>query len=352
MPSILDVFDGSGYTCAELTTGINKLPYVPGRLGRGGLFAHKGVSTTVVMVERHKGKIALIPTKTRGSGQTTKRSAEKRDLRPFSIPHIPSSDTLLADSIQNVRAFGTSDRLEAINTKVQEVLVGLRRDQEITHEYHRIGAIQGVVLDADGTSEIFDFFSEFNITREQIDFALDDDLTKVKLKCDAVYRAIEGSLGAVPFTGVTAQVGDGFWDSLISHPAVEKAFDKYQEGAHLRNLQRDQVNGEPVRAFEFCNIRFENYRGRIGDVPFIPHLEAAFYPTGVPELFTHYSAPADYMETVNTIGQPVYVKQERMKFDRGVEFEAQSNPAMICTRPETLIQGITAIAAQVEEEAA
>lgn len=350
MSSILDVFDGSGYSCAELTAGINKLPYVPGRLGRGGLFAPKGVSTTVVMVERQKGKIGLIPTKTRGSGQTTKRSAEKRDLRPFSIPYIPYSDSLLADDVQNVRAFGQSDRLEAINTKVQEKLAGLRRDHEITHEYHRIGAIQGIVLDADGVTEIFDFFDEFDITEEEIDFELDDELTKVKMKCDQVFRAIESALGAVPFNGVTAQVGNGFWDSLVNHPAVEKAFERFQEGAHLRNLQHTMEGGEVVRRFEFCNITFENYRGRVGNVPFIPHKVARFYPTGVPDLFAHYSAPADYMETVNTIGQPVYVKQERMKFDKGVEFESVSCPAMLCTRPEVLIKGTTELAPEVEPE--
>ena len=346
MPTILDVFDGSGYQAAELTAAINKLPFVPSRLGSSGLFQHKGVSTTVVMVERKKGKIALIPTKTRGSGGTTKKSAEKRDLRPFSIPHVPYSDDLLADSLQNVRAFGSSDKLEAINVLTNEKLEGLRRDHEITHEYHRIGAIQGRVLDADGSTEIFDFFTEFNITEVAVDFELDDELTKVKLKCEEVWAKIQEQLGAVPFTGVTAQVGSGFWKSLITHPAVEKAFERYQESSHLRTLHRDE---QKVQRLEFCDITFECYRGKVGSVPFIPNTVARFYPTGVPELFIHHSAPADYIETVNTIGQPVYAKQERMKFDKGIEFESQSNPAIICTRPEVLLKGTTVLPLDVEE---
>jgi hypothetical protein len=44
------------------------------------------------------------------------------------------------------------------------------------------------------------------------------------------------------------------------------------------------------------------------------------------------------METVNTMGIPYYAKQERMKYDRGVELESQSNPIMLNTLPEAVIK--------------
>jgi hypothetical protein len=344
--NILDIFDGTGYKVADLTTAINKLPYVPSRLGASGLFTPKSVSSLVVMVERRKGKISLLPVKPRGSGESTKRPAEKRDIRPFAIPHIPHGDSLMADDIQGVRAFGSADKLETINEKVTDVLAGLRANHEITHEYHRIGAIQGRVLDADGSTEVFDFFTEFNITETEVDFALDDDQTNVKARCEEVIRRIEDQLGGVPHSGVACYCGNGFWDSLIQHPKVERAFEKQMDGAFL--CERQIQDG--VRRLEFGGITFENYRGSVGSIRFIPHLVARFVPMGVQDLFHHYSAPADYIETVNTMGQPVYVKQERMKFDKGIEFESQSNPAIICTRPEVLIKGTTEAAADVIEE--
>lgn len=339
MPNILDVFSADGYSVGDLTASINKLPYVPGRLGQSGLFPFKGITTTVVMLERKKGKISLIPSMARGGGGTSKRPSEKRDLIPFAVPHLPYSDSLLAHEIQGVREFGTESRLEAINKKVNEKLEGMRRDHEVTHEYHRVGAIQGLVLDADGSTPIIDLFNAFSISRQTVDFELDDSNTKVKLKCTAVRRLIEDQLGGVPFTGITAQVGNGFWDALVTHDSVVAAYERQQDGDFLRRDQRAQSIAE----FEFCGILFQNYRGQVGSVPFIPNDEAAFYPEGVPELFEHNGAPADYTETVNTIGKPVYAKQEPMKFGKGIEFESQSNPAMLCSRPEVLIQGTSAL---------
>lgn len=335
MGTILDVFNGSAYGMVELTTAINRLPYVPGRLGQLGIFRVQGVSTTSVAIERKSGNIGLIPTKTRGGGGTTKKHAEKRDIRPFLIPHCPLDDTLLADDIQGVRAFGTSDVMEAVNTKVTDKLDGLKRDHNITQEYHRIGAIQGNVLDADGSTSIYNLFTEFGISETVIDFNLDSSATDVKKVATGVRRQIESVLGAVPFTGIVCECGDAFWDALVNHDAVKTAFERWQFGEMLRT---DQRVGSGV--FIFCDIAWHNYRGQVGDIPFIPTDNARFFPTGVPDLFLEHYAPADFIETVNTIGLPYYAKQERMKFDKGIEFHSQSNPAMLCTRPEVLIKGV------------
>ena len=53
--------------------------------------------------------------------------------------------------------------------------------------------------------------------------------------------------------------------------------------------------------------------------------KAYFYPTGVPNLFTTVFAPADYVETVNTMGLPRYVKQYTMQNDKGVHMDTQMN---------------------------
>ncbi|MCB1718608.1 MAG: major capsid protein, partial [Candidatus Competibacteraceae bacterium] len=66
--------------------------------------------------------------------------------------------------------------------------------------------------------------------------------------------------------------------------------------------------------------------------------EAYVVPRNVPGLFITRFAPADYMETVNTMGLPIYSKSEPMKMNRGIEMEAQSNPIHLCTRPNAVIK--------------
>jgi hypothetical protein len=73
---------------------------------------------------------------------------------------------------------------------------------------------------------------------------------------------------------------------------------------------------------------------------FIAQDEARFFPTGVPELFLTRFAPADYTETVNSIGYPRYAKQYPMPNGKGINLEVQMNAISLCTRPEVLRQGV------------
>jgi len=66
--------------------------------------------------------------------------------------------------------------------------------------------------------------------------------------------------------------------------------------------------------------------------------DAYLFPMGSPGLFVTYFAPADYVETVNTIGLPRYAKQEAMKMDKGIDIETQTNPLCLCTRPRTVVK--------------
>jgi hypothetical protein len=50
-------------------------------------------------------------------------------------------------------------------------------------------------------------------------------------------------------------------------------------------------------------------------------------------------APADYIETVNTMGLPRYVKQYPMPNDKGIHIDTQMNVLSFCTRPLALLNG-------------
>jgi hypothetical protein len=62
------------------------------------------------------------------------------------------------------------------------------------------------------------------------------------------------------------------------------------------------------------------------------------FPLGTVDTFGTYFAPADFNETVNTLGQPLYAKQEPRKFERGTDLHTQSNPLPMCHRPGVLVK--------------
>jgi hypothetical protein len=250
------------------------------------------------------------------------------------IPSIPVNGAVLADDVQGVRAFGSEDAIEAVADVVNDKLALMKESLEVTKEYHRIGAIQGVTYDADGTTVIYDFFDEFDLTEEEFEFDFSEE-NNVKLNSLAIQRYIEDILGGTTYTGIKCLCGSEFFDQLVTCAEVKAAYDRWKEGQHLR----DSGFRQP---FEYADIMFEEYRGSVGNVAFIEPDVARFYPEGVPDLFEEIYAPAPFMETVNTKGLPMYAKKEPMKWDLGVELHAQTNPLIMCNRPQVLVKGTIA----------
>ncbi len=327
--SVLDAFNSNAFKTLSLTNALNKLPFAPSRIGQMGLFTPRGITDTSVILEERSGTLSLLPSKARGTpGSASAEPARK--ARNFTVPHIPHDDLILASDVQDVRRFGSEDEKEGITQVVNDRLTIMRQRHEITHEFLRAGCISGSILDGDGSTVLVDLFTEFNVTETVVDFLLGTAGTKVRLKCLAVKRAVEDALGNTTFDHVHVLCHKVFFDALISHADVEKAYERFQDGAFLRN--------DPRSGFEFAGLIFEEYRGKIGGQEYITSGDARAFPVGSLNLFIEHFAPADFIEAVNTVGLPVYAKQQRMDFDRGILLHTQSNPLPMCANPAVLIR--------------
>jgi hypothetical protein len=330
---MLDVFNGDAFSVVSLTDAIIKAPYKPGRIGALGLFGSSGITTTTATVEMKDGRLSLIPVTPRGGPGST-IGAQKRTARAFAVPHLERDSTVLADEVQNVRAFGSENTTEAVQQLVNERLADLRAMHEVTLEHLRAGAIKGQVLDSDGSTVILDLFTEFGVSQQSFDIDLGSSVFDVRSQCVAIQRLSEAVLGAEMVTGYRALCGDDFFDALISCDAVKETL-KYQESALLRADIR--------KGFEFGGITWENYRGRVGAVDFFPTDEAYVIPEGT-SIFKTYFAPADYEETVNTLGLPVYAKQvpDPSGLNKYRRINTQSNPLCLNLRPDAVIKVVGA----------
>ena len=334
--SMLDIFATDAYNVTALTAAINKAPYKPQRLGAMGLFEQKGISTLTAVIEDRQGRLSILPTAPRGSEPTSDKEPI-RTSRQIPLAHIPANDSVLADEVQDVRAFGEESVLETVAGKVNDKLIKLRRNHEVTQEYHRVGAIQGQVLDADGSTVLTDLFTLFGITETHITFdwrvATAQD---IQITCLSVIRDMEDALGADTYDQIYAFCGNDFFDELIHNAFVQSAYKWYQENSVFARQVQSQRQG-----FMYGDIMWINYRGSVGSRLFVPTDDCRFIAGGVPELFQQYFGPADFVETVNTVGLPIYAKQEPKRFGKGIDIHTQSNPLTICTRPQTLIRGRT-----------
>lgn len=335
---MLDIFNSDAFGVVPLTDAINSLKFVPGRIGTLGLFNETGISTLSVSIEEKGGILSLVaPTPRGGPGVTIDKA--KRTLRVLSVPHFEINDAIMADEVQGVRAWGSESEVETVQGKVAERGLIHTQSMAATQEYARIGAIKGIITYADSTT--LSLYTAFGVS-QAAERAW--DLTNgspaagaVRKTCAAVIRQMATALDGLPFSGINALCGDAFFDDLIANTEVRATYLQTQEASELRSAY--VAGGQSYGSFTFGGITFENYRGYVGSTSFINTDKAHFFPVGVPGLFRTYFAPADYEETVNTIGQRLYAKQYLMPNGKGRSFDVQMNALDICTRPAVLLQG-------------
>lgn len=330
----MDIFNDDAFGVVQLTKAIEDVPSQPNRIAQLGIFEEDGISTTAISIEKQGSKITLVPSAPRGStGDVLKR--EKRQMISLNCIHLPQRDAINADEVQNVRAFGSESDVETMQRVMSKRLRTMRRNIDTTIEYQRMGAIKGQVIDADGVTVLEDLHQRFGTSPAEFNMILGNAGTKVKQKVVEVKRRQRHALGGLGFSGQRVLCSSSFFDALVGHAAVEKAYDRYLNGEFLRS---DQTK----TGFYFAEVFWEEYDGAVGDIDFIEDGTAWMIPEGVADLFVTNYAPADYNETVNTLGQAYYVKQEPKAMNKGIDIEAQSNPIHICTRPQVPVKLLAA----------
>lgn len=337
----MDIFNQDAFSMISLTEAINKQDFQPRYLSSKGLFLPRRVRTEAIAIEEKDGVLGVIQTSERGAPLDTANKG-KRKIRDFRTPRIAKQDTIRASEIANIRAFGSETEFVQVQAEVSDRLngpSGLMRQVEMTWENLRLGAVQGIVLDADG-STVYDWFSEFSVTQAtEIDFDLDAASPAsgaVRKKCNQVVRNMMGAAkGAwVPnSTYIEALCGDNFWDDLTSHTEVRATYLNTQQAADLRNDV-----GMAYESFRYGGINWVNYRGTDdGSTIAINTDKAKFYPVNAPGAFVEAFSPGEFFDTINMPGQDVYAMiipdRDRNAF---VNVEVYSYPLPICTRPAML----------------
>jgi hypothetical protein len=320
----IGIFEDDAFSVSSLTAAINDQEYLPGRISSLGLFREEGISTLTVQIEKDGDTLALVPAGERGTSGLVV-GGTKRKMIPFNTVHLPQRFTIKADEIQGIRAFGTRSELQAVQDVVNKRLAKARRQLDATHEFQRMGALNGQVLDADGSTVLLDIYRTFGVQRKKLPMGLNDPATDLRVRVGEALDMQEDALGNITSSGSRALCGKHFWNKLVAHGSVQKTY--------LNSIQAAALRGDARESFEFGGVVWERYRGKIAGVTFIHDDKALLIPEGVPDLYISSFAPADYMETVNTQGIPYYSKIEPLPFNKGVAGEAQSNPLHICTRP-------------------
>ena len=335
---ILDVFSDI-FTMSSLTDAISHVDYLPGRIGQLGLFNVDGIPDRTVVIEEEYQTLKLVHTSPFG-GVPLGNTIDARIARPFVVPHVSIMDAITAGELQSVRAYAQGMAPSAARMSVEEMrdkkLTQMQLKLQATLEFHRMGALKGIVYDADGTTAIYNLFTAFNVAQQQMSMVFSSSTTDVLGKIRAAQRLSITALGNAPFQGWRALCGDTFFDQLFAHAKVEATY----LNSESNRILRDEDIAYGARAFG--GVIWENYRGSVGGVDFIESDKAYLFPTGVAGLFIQKNGPSDYIDRINQIPTPnglgVEVRSELRPMGKGLDIEAQMNPLCLCTKPRAIVQ--------------
>jgi len=140
----MNVFDDQVFSLTSLSGYVEKMPYTPQLLGELGIFEPMPVRTRNVFVDRSDDSLALIPASADGAPPDV---LDKRDRDAISLrtTRLTKRFQLYAYEIEGVRASGTETELQAMQSEFDQRMRRLRADMELTHEHHRLGALQGAL---------------------------------------------------------------------------------------------------------------------------------------------------------------------------------------------------------------
>ncbi len=336
-------FDDREFTAEELTLVMNKIPNFYTLVTQLGIFGEPiPLSTTTVRLEIDNYVLNLLPVTERG-GPASQGGRGRRQVKIFETPFTAHEDSIKVGDLQNLRAFGSSAPMmleEAVNRK----LITMAMKHQITHEWRRVRALQGVVLDSDG-STLIDLFAEFGVS-QQVEYfgAAGSKNSHIR----AVKRHIEDNLEGDVMTGVAALCSTGFYEMLLEDSDIKAA---YSAAAAMMRLNPNIDDVRPM--FYHHDTLFMEYRGSAGQLngdgttttrKFIPDNEAIFFPLGTMQSAVSFAAPGDFIEAMNMPGQLYYAKAAPVRFDRGIDLHTQSAFLPLWLRPKVLVKGTTAAA--------
>ena len=350
MELTLDIFKNDAFSVTSLQRVVDKAPYVPMALGAARIFEPKPITTEQVLLYEKDGGYGLIPATERGSPwiQQIRRSGRLRALETIALR---KQDTLRAGELMGVAnvALPENIRLRTAQEITVERTTQLKTDLEATKELHRLSALQGKLLDADGTTVLVDFFAEYGIAAPAtvnfnfstiaegtLAYFIQSNIT------DPMIDTLKANGRWRPGVRIEALVGDNFWYGLIQHVDVRKRWEALEQVRATALAMNPLLNLPTYDEITVGNVTFKHYQGSSnGDID-IAVTAAHFYPVGAPDVFNVYWSPGETLNDIQQPGRPEYLYIQpdvRDQMPSFVDFFIAAYPLYACIFPQVLLKG-------------
>lgn len=308
-------------------------------LGDSGVFSPEYLSQNTVTFEERTGTLGLIKDQVRGTRPQANLD-DTRKIHSYTLTHNPIVDALHPWDVAGKSAYGDLSQADTTAAALARKMEKIRKSFDITQEVARFKTLSTGAAYAPNGTVVANYYTDFGITRKEVDFALSTSTTEVVAKVEEIIASFQDNAkdGEV-VTGVTAYCSPEFFGALIAHSKISSAYQYYSATAN-QEILRNRAGGNGLyRRFEYAGVSFVEVRTVLGGEKLVPAKDAIFVANGVDDAFVTYYGPALRFGFENTIALPQYM----WTFDdgRGVEktIEAESNYLNVLRKPALVARG-------------
>ena len=325
----------NGFQLTDVSESILLIPNTWGLINELGIFSEQSVSQHSITLESTAGTIGLITDRVRGERNNVSRD-EVRRLYSYAVPHFPLSDAVKPEDIQGIRAYGTADAAETEAAVIARKLERIRRSHAITLEYARAQAITtGTVYAPNGTVAA-NYYSDFGVTRKEIDFVLSTATTNLLGKLEEGLAHVQDNiLSGEVINDVVILCSPEFFSKFIDHASVKEAYKYYSS---TQEPLRQRLGTGIYRSFYHGGCLLLEYRGSYNGQRLIPAGDAYMLPKGTSESFITAFSPCNRFSFVNSLGEQVYAFTNRDGNDSEITIESESNFINILRKPQCVVR--------------
>ena len=334
--AIIRSFD-KPFELTDLTAELNLIPNTWGLINELGIFNEQGVTQHTITVEQSDGTLGLITDQVRGARNSVNKD-DTRTLRSFPIPHFPLDDYISPMDVQGKRAYA-SDAADTEAEVLARKMERIRRNHAVTLEFARAQALTTGNIYAPNGTVSGNYYTEFGVTRKEVDFVLGTTTTNVLEKGEELVAYIQDNiLSGETVNEVIALCSPEFFAKLIKQAGVVDAY-KYYTSTQEPN--RARLGSGLYRRFVHGGVTYVEYRGVYNGSRLIPAGDAYFLPLGTVDSFFTYYSPANKFSAVNTIGEPAYMFTFRDPQDEKVIIQTESNFINLIRRPQAVCRAFS-----------
>lgn len=319
----------------DYTEELLLIPNTYGLINELGIFENQSVAQNAIAVESHEGTLGIITDQPRGARNLVNKD-ETRILRSFALSHHPLDDQITPQDLVAKRAYGSPDAAETEAAVMARKLNRIRRAHAITLETARAYTITTGQQWAPNGTVSANFYTDFGITRKNVDFLFGTSTTDMVAKTEEVIAHIQDNVMTGDVVNeIIVLCSSGFFSELVGHATVKEAFKYYSS---TQEPLRSRLGTGLYRRFSYAGVTFIEYRGSYNGAALIPANEAYALPTGVSDMFISYFGPANRIDMANTLGEESYFFTYRDPRGQSIEIQSETNFLQLLRRPAGVVR--------------